>query len=348
MDNQVYILSIHSKRKKQQRHRWSLTPLSKTSGNPNSGFSSVGALGTGRGARSNGHKTCSEAMAASGSRRNQNKPGLFMEGDSSIIGATYVRISGSMLESLCEEERQGRIALPPKYGDQHRDVTLIERWVQFGIPILLILGLSMSEVVTDKTVVKIRKLGQPITLVADNFVRRNLVKPTKEEDMRNVDPILRILASAKHLRDFGPACQNLKDFVDEKRFTGTVRDLVALEGPPRGTFNNRNCPMYQLRRQRWIDIFNHAMRADPYNGSVHTLDSILMHVYATSPGVVSSDSTMHPCLQLRQAEAGTEINCPSVGVRCHQTLHPIVIPSRVHGTRKSRSNQHQFGFLSIV
>ena len=205
-----------------------------------------------------------------------------------------------MLESLSESERQGRIVLPSRYEeDKPRNITLLERWVQFGIPILLVMGLSMSEVVTDETllwiifrraialisdddlslplietVVKIRKVGQQISLVTDNFVRRKLDKPTKEEDMHNVDPILRIMASAKHLHDLGPACQNLLALVNKKGFTGTLRELIGLEGAPRGTFASRDCPMYRLRRQKWVDIFNHAMRAEPVDGAMHSLESL--------------------------------------------------------------------------
>ena len=295
-----YILSCHSKRQKQRRLRWCPAPLSITSENPNSGSSSVGALGTGRGARSNGQQACSEAMAASGSRGSDNKPRLFLDGDSSVIGASYCRLTGSMLESLSESERQGRIVLPSRYEeDKPRNITLLDRWVQFGIPILLVMGLSMSEVVTDETllwiifrraialisdddlslplietVVKIRKVGQQISLVTDNFVRRKLDKPTKEEDMHNVDPILRIMASAKHLHDLGPACQNLLALVNKKGFTGTLRELIGLEGAPRGTFPSRDCPMYRLRRQKWVDIFNHAMRAEPVDGAMHSLESL--------------------------------------------------------------------------
>ena len=295
-----YILSCHSKRRKYRRLRWCPAPLSTKSENPNSGSSSVGALGTGRGARSNGQQACSEAMAARGSRGSDNKPRLFLDGDSSAIGAAYCRLAGSMLESLSESERQGRIVLPSRYEeDNPRNITLLERWVQFGIPILLVMGLSMSEVVTDETllwiifrraialisnddlsltlvetVVKIRKVGQQISLVTDNFVRRKLDKPTKEEDMHNVDPILRIMASAKRLHDLGPACQNLLVLVNKKGYTGTLRDLIGLEGAPRGSFPSRDCPMYRLRRQSWVDIFNHAMRADPVDGAVHSLESL--------------------------------------------------------------------------
>ena len=296
-----YILSCHSKRQKYRRLRWCPAPLSVTSENPTSGSSSVGALGTGRGARSNGQQACSEAMAARGSRGSDNKPRLFLDGDSSVIGAAYCRLTGSMLESLSESERQGRIDLPSRYEeDKPRNITLLERWVQFGIPILLVMGLSMSEVVTDdallwiifrraialvsdddlslplvETVVKIRKVGQQISLVTDNFVRRKLDKPTKEEDMHNVDPILRIMASAKHLHDIGPACQNLLALVNQKGYTGTLRELIGLEGAPRGTFASRDCPMYRLRRQKWVDIFNHAMRAEPVDGSMHSLESLM-------------------------------------------------------------------------
>ena len=295
-----YFLSCHSKNRKYRRLRWHPAPSSKTSESPNSGSSSVGALRTERGARSNGQQACSEAMAAAGSRGNDNKPRLFLDGDSSSIGAAYCRLTGSMLESLSESERQGRITLPPRYEeDNPRNITLLERWVQFGIPILLVMGLSLSEVVIDEAllwiifrraislisdddlslnlveaVVKIRKVGQQISLVTDNFVRRKLDRPTKEEDMHNVDPILKIMASAKRLHDLGPACQNLLDLVNKKGYTGTLRELIALEGAPRETFPSRDCPMYRLRRQKWVDIFNRAMRADPVGGAMHSLESL--------------------------------------------------------------------------
>ena len=32
--------------------------------------------------------------------------------------------------------------------------------------------------------------------------------------------------------------------------------------------------MYRLRRQKWVDIFNHAMRAEPVDGPVHSLESL--------------------------------------------------------------------------
>ena len=96
---------------------------------------------------------------------------------------------------------------------------------------------------------------------------------------------------------FGPAFQNLVDLINEKRYTGTLRELVGLEGAPRGTFADRNAPMYRLRRQRRVEIFNHAMRADPCNGSMHTLES-LVRLYGSSRGNVSSNRTMHSYLQL--------------------------------------------------
>ena len=233
-----------------------------------------------------------------------------MEGDSSAAGPKYVRLTGGIVENLLEEERQGRINLPPKFGNQqHRDVTLIERWSDFGIPIierwsdfgipiLFLLGLGLGEVALDnnnlwivfrrvirlihdddlslglsEAAVNLRKIGQSIILIVDNFVRR-----LKEADLRNVDPILTRLATAEHMDNVGPAFQNLVDLINEKRYTGTLRELVGLEGAPRGTFADRNAPMYRLRRQRRVEIFNHAMRADPCNGSMHTLESLVSYM----------------------------------------------------------------------
>ena len=171
-----YILSCHSKKQKRRRLRWCPAPLSVTSENPNSGSSSVGAIGTGRGARSNGQQTCSEAMAARGSRGSDNKPRLFLDGDSSVIGAAYCRLTGSMLESLSESERQGRIDLPSRYEeDKPRNITLLERWVQFGIPVLLVMGLSMSEVVTDDALLWII-FRRAIALVSDDDLSLPLVE----------------------------------------------------------------------------------------------------------------------------------------------------------------------------
>ena len=100
----------------------------------------------------------------------------------------------------------------------------------------------------------------------------------KFKDLHNVDPILTRLATAEHMDNVGPAFQNLVDLINEKRYTGTLRELVGLEGAPRGTFADRNAPMYRLRRQRRVEIFNHAMRADPCNGSMHTLESLVSYM----------------------------------------------------------------------
>ena len=95
-------------------------------------------------------------------------------------------------------------------------------WIVFRRAIALISDDDLSLNLVE-TVVKIRKVGQQISLVTDNFVRRKLDRPTKEEDMHNVDPILKIMASAKRLHDLGPACQNLLVLVNKKGYTGTLK-----------------------------------------------------------------------------------------------------------------------------
>jgi len=81
------------------------------------------------------------------------------------------------------------------------------------------LSLGLSE-----AAVNLRKIGQSIILIVDNFVRR-----LKEADLHNVDPILTRLATAEHMDNVGPAFQNLVDLINEKRYTGTLRDLVWKE-----------------------------------------------------------------------------------------------------------------------
>ena len=107
------------KRLNKPRLRWNRSPLSKASGNPKSGSSPAGATGAGRGAHSNGQKSRSEAMAASssstgaraGGSDGSERPRLFAEGDSRAAGAKYVRLTGSIIEILQEDEKHGRINL---------------------------------------------------------------------------------------------------------------------------------------------------------------------------------------------------------------------------------------------
>lgn len=212
--------------------------------------------------------------------------------------AKYVRLTGSIKEILQEDEKHGRISLPPKFGDtQHQGATLIERWSEFGIPILVLLGMGMGEIATDNNnlwvvfrrtimlinrdsfsleindaVEKMGRIGQAITLHVDNYVRR-LGHGT---DLRNVEPILAKLATTQIMRNVGPAFQSRTDVIKEKRCTGTLGELVGMEGAPRRTFDVSDTPLYQLRRRQWIEIFNHAMRAGPYNGPMHTFESLVL------------------------------------------------------------------------
>ena len=91
-------------------------------------------------------------------------------------------------------------------------------------------------------------------------------------------PILSRLATAKQMIGVGPGFQNLVDLIREKNYTGTLRDLVGVEGALRGTFANRDAPIYRLTRLWWIGIFDHGMRADPSGGMMHTLDSLVEYV----------------------------------------------------------------------
>lgn len=104
-------------------------------GNPNSGYSSTGAIKAGRAARSDGHRSCSEAMAASGSgtrpqtggARHDDRPKLFVRDDD-----TYVKMTGEIMKSLIQDEQNGSITLPAKFGDVSTSVTLAESWIPFG------------------------------------------------------------------------------------------------------------------------------------------------------------------------------------------------------------------------
>ena len=98
-------------------------------------------------------------------------------------------------------------------------------WVVFRRTMMLINRDSFSLELND-AVEKMGRIGQAITLIVDNYVRR-LGHGT---DLHNVDPILTKLATPQLMRNVGPAFQNLMDIIKEKRYTGTLGELVGLEG----------------------------------------------------------------------------------------------------------------------
>ena len=137
--------------------RWTRSPLLKHGGNPKRGVSSSGAAGAGCATRSDGHKSCPDAMAdasGSGSRprrgaeKTDDRPPLFARDDTNAT--RYMRETGAMLMSLMEDEQNGVIVLPAKIEGQPNHMTIAESWVPFGIPFAIIIGLVLSNVVTNK------------------------------------------------------------------------------------------------------------------------------------------------------------------------------------------------------
>ena len=146
-----------NKRSSKPKLRWTCSSLLKRGGNPKRGYSSSGATGAGRATRSGGHKSCPDAMAeasGSGSRprrggeRTDDRPPLFAREDTNAT--RYMRETGEMMLSLMQDEQNGVIVLPEKIEGKPNHVTVAESWLPYGIPFVVIIGLVLSNVVTNK------------------------------------------------------------------------------------------------------------------------------------------------------------------------------------------------------
>ena len=264
------------------------------------GLFPTGATGAARAGSSGGHKTCSVAMAASGSNTRPqtggDEPKIFAL-DDDTNGIRYLKTAGEIMNTLIEEEGRGNITLPTRFGDGVTSPSLVESWATLGIPLVLLLGIRLGEVATEKdaiissfkrivrlarnedmtldlneSVVKLRRICQAICVATETFLGRG-----ETQDLYSIRPILSRLSTAQQLRDSGPGLQNLVDAVKSRRLTGTIGDLVGVEATPQRSYLDRDAPLYRLRTPERYQIFNHGMKANPSGGVMHTLDSLVKY-----------------------------------------------------------------------
>ena len=218
-----------------------------------------------------------------------------MDDDSN--GIRYLKTAGEIMNTLIEEEGKGNITLPTRFGDGVTSPSLVESWATFGIPLVLLLGIRLGEVATEKdaiissfkriirlarnedmtldlneSVIKLRRLCQAICVATETFLGRG-----GTQDLYSIRPILDRLSTAQQLRDSGPGLQNLVDAIKSRRFTGTIGDLVGVEATPQRSYLDKDAPLYRLRTPEWYQIFNHGMKANPSGGMMHALESLLKY-----------------------------------------------------------------------
>ena len=251
---------------------------------PNRGFRATGA---GRTGRLDGQKSCSVAMAASGSdsrpfrqppsgRKQDNptfyKQPLFALGNETK-GTAYLRRAGATLKALIEDENRGTIVLPPKFGDRAPSDSLPFQWASFGIPLVLLIGLALGRVATvdqakiplfktllqmvresdldlplGETVAKIVKQCAMMSIAASNFISRK--GRGESEDLHSVEPILDKLATTSCLNEIAAGTQNLSDDLIAKNLGGTLRSLMDRgTGTPQRSYLDRNAPLYKTRSE---------------------------------------------------------------------------------------------------
>ena len=278
---------------------WNRAPQTKKQRYLKSGLSPSGAAGAGRARFSGGHKSCPDAMAASGSGHRPHgdgdKPPMFSLGEEKS-GVKYIRVTGEIVSSLIDDENQGKIQLPARFGDGITGIALVEGWSAFGIPRTVLAGLVLGEVATEKerllntfkTVVrlvkhgdmdldlydaslKLRKICQAVCVGAVQYVERD-----KSNDIHSMGPIMQRLATAQALTDGGPGVQNLVALIEEKKLKVSLGTLVGVATPSANQL--QNAPFYRCRNPWWYQFFNHAMKANPGAALFHTIDSL--EVYA--------------------------------------------------------------------
>ena len=276
---------------------------------PNRGFRTTGA---GRTGRLDGQKSCSVAMAASGSdsrpfrqppsgRKQDNptfyKQPLFALGNETK-GTAYLRRAGATLKALIEDENRGTIVLPPKFGDRAPSDSLPFQWASFGIPLVLLIGLALGRVATvdqakiplfktllqmvresdldlplGETVAKIVKQCAMMSIAASNFISRK--GRGESEDLHSVEPILDKLATTSCLNEIAAGAQNLSDDLIAKNLGGTLRSLMDRgTGTPQRSYLDRNAPLYKTRSEEWHLIFNFYASVDPPKGTFHAITSL--------------------------------------------------------------------------
>jgi len=83
-----------------------------------------------------------------GGERTDDRPPLFAREDTNAT--RYMRETGEMMLSLMQDEQNGVIVLPEKIEGKPNHVTVAESWLPYGIPFVVIIGLVLSNVVTNK------------------------------------------------------------------------------------------------------------------------------------------------------------------------------------------------------
>lgn len=184
--------------------------------------------------------------------------------------------------------------LPEKIEGTPNHVTLAESWLPYGIPFVVIAGLVLANVATNKdaiiptfkrivrlvrredmslelvdTVTKMKKICHAISLTADNYSRRMF-----ERDTCMVQPVMDRLAGAEQLKNAGAGLQNLLDAIQSRRHSGTIGDYIGVSIPTNDSYLNTGAPVYNLRQGWWAEIFNLGMRSNPTDGLVLQLDTL--------------------------------------------------------------------------
>lgn len=270
------------------------------------------ATGAGCAVRTNGHKTCLGAMASSGSEprpRRQQQSSQNQPRDSSDIkyplfalpentyGPAYFRRTGQTLKELIEDERKKRVKLPPRFGDRAPSELLPSQWSNFGIPVVLLMGLALGRVATEEkvkiplfqtllhlvrdqdldlplesTLIKIDKLCSAMNMLAATYINRG---GTETNDLHSVGPILDKLATSACLCDISAGIQNLRDDIEAANIKGTLRALIdPIAGDPRRNFLDRSAPLYSTRSGKFYEVFNFYSTCDPGNNVFHTMVSL--------------------------------------------------------------------------
>ena len=272
--------------------------------NPKRGFR---AFGAGCPARSDGHKSCLEAMAASGSasrpRTKDPKQGdmfskrpLFALGKE-VNGSKYLMLTGEMIKILVEDENKGVIKLPNRFGDKSNSETLPVYWSAHGIPMVLLMGLALGRFTsTDKgtilrqfkslvsqlrdedleldvipTASRIGRICQGMNVAVHNYITRG-----GGEDQHCAGPILNRLGNSDCMNHISSGIQNLQDILKDKSTQGTLKTLIGDQGPRR-TYLNLDAPLYKTRSLAWHGIFNYAVTVDPGKNRLHGIKSLLQY-----------------------------------------------------------------------
>ena len=205
-----------------------------------------------------------------------------------------MRETGAMLMSLKQDEQNGVIVLPPKIEGQPNHMTIAESWLPYGIPFAVVLGLVLSNVVTNKEAIiptfkrmmknvrkedmsldleealgRLRRICHGVSLAADNYTQRLF-----DRDTCLVQPVMERLAGTEQLKYAGAGVHNLYDAISARGMSGTIGDYIGVQIPTDRSYLNRGSPLYTLRQGWWTEIFNLGMRSNPSGGLTLLLDTL--------------------------------------------------------------------------